>query len=136
MGSSISTTGETPDGTPVPWAHGILAHRSKGTGAGNGSINLRVQGSTIRTAGDGGYGITAWDQSSPTGEDRHIRIDVRDSTIETTGDGGRGVYAWRNIGAGDIVIDLARTTVSTSGNTYVAFDSRLRPLGHFRASPG
>ena len=119
--SSVATSGEAPDGTAVPWAHAIFANRGTGTGAGDGHIDIRVRGSTVTTTGDGAYAITAWDQSSPPDENRHIRIEVRDSTITTTGDGGRGISAWRANGAGDIVIDVAGSTVSTSGNTYQGF---------------
>ena len=125
-GSTVSTSGG-------PWAHGILAGRSEGSGAGDAVTHVLVQGSTVTTAGDGGYGITVRELSTPSsGENRHIRVDVLGSTVTTTGDGGRGIDTRRLNGAGDIVIDVAGSTVSTSGGEY----SGAVPYGIYAAHGG
>ena len=125
-GSTVSTEGG-------PWAHGILAGRSEGSGAGDAATHILVQDSAVTTAGDGGYGITVRElSSSSSGENRHIRVDVLGSTITTEGNGGRGIDTRRLNGAGDIVIDVAGSTVSTSGGEY----SGAVPYGIYAAHGG
>ena len=77
-------------------------------------IVIRRDGAEISTTADGddGHGVQA--STEGTGA---IYIRIRSSTVTTTGDGGRGIHARRANGAGDIEIDVAGSTVSTSGGT-------------------
>jgi len=138
-GSTVTTTGEASDGTPMLFSHGIWVDRARDAGDGDGDevIFIRVQGSTVSTTGDGGYGITARERSQPSsGENRHVLIDVLGSRITTTGDGARGIDTRRLNGAGDIVIDVAGSTVSTSGGTYTDDFGDVVPYGIYANHQG
>ncbi len=91
--------------------HGVYGYHNSA-----GDIGIDVAGSTVTVSGDAGYGVFGWHQDRGD-----IVLRVRNSKITTSGSRGRGVFASHfqtdGFSAGDIVIDVSGTTITTTGGS-------------------
>ena len=92
--------------TTEPNARGIDAYHT-----GIGDIDVYVEGGSITTGGEHGYGIRTRFQSDEAGE---IRVNGQGMTITTTGPTAHGIVA-NHSGVGDVIIDLRGGSIMTEG---------------------
>lgn len=108
--STITTTG--------PWAHGVSAQQSPGTGKTGGGIAITLEDTQITTGGSSAAGIHGRNQSSSSGA---LTATLNSgTTIRTTGAGAHGVHlTHENIDTtatgNDATLTADGITVTTTG---------------------
>ncbi len=102
----------------VPWG-GSMGVRADHINA--GELNIDISGSRIETRGSLASGVYAayFNRGSQNGGP--LSIDISDTAIETRGEHAEGVLAWHE-SAGDIDVNLERSSVKTAGETAIGID--------------